>query len=267
MKILSFRRSILIIIILAAFSGLFYSSEDELTGLEDRYSFAIRYLGLKIADVQLIDIRNQEESRIEVKAKSVSIGNILFKINNKYIIIYKEDYIPQEYYKSIKQKGFNQEKTTLWFPSEKKMEIRIDINPIKNFHYEEDRFHDFFSALLYIRAHVVPKESEEIFVYANNNIWIAQIKNLGQDIVARKEAIKYSIDFRQKSNNKKQRSDVLTNNLVKEDSTLYLWFTDDDKRLPIQAEYDSSPFSVFWTLESYDISPVIGSQTWLDIND
>ncbi|MBW6516217.1 MAG: DUF3108 domain-containing protein [Candidatus Cloacimonetes bacterium] len=260
MKSLSFKTLLLIVLILSISGGDLLFSADEVVDTNIQFTFAIRYLGLKVADVRLNDTRTQNEGRIDVIAKSVSLGNILFKINNKYSVEYQRDYIPYSYSKSIEQKNFTQEKTTLWFPLEKRMEIKVDNTLASHFHYEEEQFHDFFSALLYIRDHIVSKEPQDIYIYANSNFWVAQISKLGEDKIGKRNTIKYSINFQQSSNNQKQRSDVLTNNIIKEDNTLYLWFTDDDERLPLQAEYDTSPFSVFWTLESYEISSPISYQ-------
>ncbi len=247
---MSFKRVISTILLFLLFAAGNIFSEVQQTFRKNRFSFNIRYLGMKIAEVELTDNIGKGEGNIIVKANSVGLGNILFKIDNQYETEYIDDYLSIIYSKSIQQKNFTQERKNYLKPSEKKVETLLDG---KRSNYSlpgmEDA-RDFFSALLYLR-NTVAGQTQRIQIYANNNIWSAQISYLGEDKIKKKDTLKYRIDFQQISRNKKQRSDVLTNNIVKEDGALYLWFSNDDDRLFLQAEYEASPFSVFWTLEDH----------------
>ena len=52
-------------------------------------------------------------------------------------------------------------------------------------------------------------------------------------------------------NDEKERSDMLTNNLVNEERSLVFWFSDDEQRLPLKAKFKMKPFAVVWKLNSY----------------
>ena len=45
---------------------------------------------------------------------------------------------------------------------------------------------------------------------------------------------------------------MLTNNLVDEGKHLLFWFSDDEKRIPLRAEFNMKPFPVVWELENYE---------------
>ncbi len=250
---MNFNRIILLIVVLPILTGsLSYSSEiDTAETISNRFSFAIRYLGMKVTEVDLIDSQKDDGGTIEVKATSVSFGKLLFRVNNTYKIEYSGSYLPNQYDKMIRQKNFSQHKRNMFDRSGGRLLTWTDGEYEEFLDMELDNCRDFFSALLSLR---VASTIENLTVYANNNLWNGQLTYLGNDVVDKKKTDKYRIQFSQITDNRTRRSDVLTNNIVKEVSFLYLWITDDEMRLPVKAEYDASPFSVFWTLEDYQIS-------------
>ena len=66
-----------------------------------------------------------------------------------------------------------------------------------------------------------------------------------------KNTIKVKLNFKKNGVFSKGKSDILTNNLVSESNSLYFWFTDDELKIPVKAEYSSSPFAVTWLLTNY----------------
>jgi len=240
--------------ILLLISLLYSDNETSDEVYSNQFRFAIRYLGMKITEVELIDTRTEAQGSIEVKAKSVSFGRLLFRVDNTYRIEYTDAYIPGQYDKFIKQKNFSHHKRAVFDRSGERLLIWREGEHTEFSGMDLKDCRDFFSALLVLREVPVIHDSFALTIYANNNLWNGQVTYSGNEIIDKRETIKYRILFNQITDNKTQRSDVLTNNIVKEESSLYLWITDDDMRLPLKAEYDASPFSVFWTLEDYDIS-------------
>jgi hypothetical protein len=115
---------------------------------------------------------------------------------------------------------------------------------------------DFFSALLFLRTYTRSANDGKVFIYANYNTWEAAFIKVTEEKVKDTLCDKYEIKFRKVSSNQHKRSDVLTNNIVKEGNILYLWFSQDEERVPIQAEYKMSPFSVMWYLEGHELNRV-----------
>jgi hypothetical protein len=69
--------------------------------------------------------------------------------------------------------------------------------------------------------------------------------------IGRYNTIKLELTFEALDDTERMRSDILTNNLIREENTLKLWFTDDDRRIPVRAKYITRPFNVFWNIRRY----------------
>ncbi len=243
--------SLLFIIVLSTTLSAFSADEPV---RENRFSFSIRYLGMRIAEVELTDNFEENIGRILIEARSVSVGNIVFRIENTYTVLYRHDFLPDSYIKSIRQKNFSQERSVIFNQSERRI-VTITDGKRRDYQIEDmQEVRDFFSALLYLRETIQPEHLPELLVYANNNIWLVEVAYLTRDRVAKRDAYQYLLRFKQLSNNKRERADVLTNNIIKEESTLQLWISSDEEKLLLKAEYVSSPFSVFWSLEDYQLS-------------
>ena len=112
---------------------------------------------------------------------------------------------------------------------------------------------DFFSALLYLSNHV--QDKGDLWLDANRLIWKASYVSVGREILktplGKTPAIKLKMTFRKISPEPKENTDMLTNQLVNEDNTLYLWISDDGRNLPLKAKYERKPFPVYWEIVSY----------------
>ena len=218
------------------------------------YSFSIRYLGVSVAEVTLTDMYDKDNDigEITVDAASTKVGAIFFKIDNLYRSSYKDCYQPIRYTKKIKQKGFQMEREIEFdAPNElayitNNQEVRTEISSGKT-------NRDFFSSLLYLTKHSEDSKSGTITTYGNYNFWETKYEKIGEDRVEGNLCDKYKITFNKTTDYATKRSDVLTNNIVKEDSSLYLWFTKSEERLPIKAEYEMTPFALTWRLNDYTV--------------
>jgi hypothetical protein len=113
---------------------------------------------------------------------------------------------------------------------------------------------DFFTALFYIRNNL--DNPKRLYLDASSVIWSCDYQVVGKDVInsciGSVEAIKIEVFFRKISPEKKERSDMLTNNLLKEDGKLEMWFTNDSLHLPLKTRYNKKPFPVLWLLRSYE---------------
>ena len=114
---------------------------------------------------------------------------------------------------------------------------------------------DFFSSLLFLRK-INGLKFEKIYLDANKIIWSADLTLMKKEKISTQigtfECNKYQIKFKKISNEKKERSDILTNNLVNEKGILYFWITDDKYKIPVLAKYMCKPFPVYWKIKSYE---------------
>lgn len=222
-----------------------------LTALDksENYLFSIRYLGVKVAEVSLENRKHSDtQGKITVAASSESVGSMLFQLNNQYTSHYRNDFSTFQYNKVINQKAFNMRKDARFDLENGQIEIREN-DSLTVIDYDLQS-RDFFSSLLYLRT-VNDLDSLVIPIYANNNIWAAECFYKGTDTIGKSRADEYLITFQRITDNEYKRSDVLTNNIIKEDSNLTLWFSKDLARLPLKAKFNSSPFPTYWHLEKY----------------
>jgi hypothetical protein len=114
---------------------------------------------------------------------------------------------------------------------------------------------DFFSSLFFLREELNHKEKGMMWLDANHIPWIASWEIVEREEIktfsGKQNSVKVKLTFEKGENRKKERSDMLTNNLVKEDSDLFFWFSDDNKKLPLKAVFAMKPFSVVWILDEY----------------
>lgn len=241
------------VLIISLFLNNLHLTAETPNSRTDRYRFSLTYLGMTVAEVVMKDEKTENQGILSVQALSTRAGKLLFPINNRYCINYLGQYLPVSYEKDIEQRGFSLNKIANFNREHGKVVITdssvqqtIELN-------SEGR--DFFSSLLYL-SDIIRTESGNwieqgsIIVYANNNFWQANYLYEGKQRIRRIDAGKYRITFKRISNNESDRSDVLTNNLIKEDAELFLWYSQDKGELPLRAEFTGSPFSVFWHLET-----------------
>lgn len=212
----------------------------------------ITYLGMPAVNVNMAI----SDSLLSVSAKSVSITKMLAKMDNLYEVKFTSTQILPIYYKKIiKQNKYSEDRITFYnrkklIGSRKSFLTHTSINYKIN---EESR--DFFSSLLLMRK-INGQKHKEIYLDANTRIWKADLTLVKTENIATKignfECNKYQIKFKKISHEKKERSDMLTNNLVNEKGILYFWITNDGRNIPVLAKYSRKPFPVYWKIKSYE---------------
>ncbi|MBN1948327.1 MAG: DUF3108 domain-containing protein [Candidatus Cloacimonetes bacterium] len=212
----------------------------------------IKYLGLNVVKVE---ISNNNLDQLTVKARSTALASIAAGMDNTYSIVYEDNHLPRLYTKKINQKNYT-EAREIFYDREKLLAYRTSfLDPARSSIYsirEESR--DFFSALFYLPSRL-DEEQGEFWIDAARVTWKATFVNLGKEVlntaIGRLPTTKVRIEFQKSSAEEPERSDMLTNNLVSENNSLYIWYSDDDKAIPVKARFNMSPFPVVWKLESY----------------
>ncbi|MDP8221057.1 MAG: DUF3108 domain-containing protein [Candidatus Stygibacter frigidus] len=212
---------------------------------------SIRYLGFKVVKVDMIDC----DSVLTVTAKASGFGSIANRMDNQYQINYFGEFLPNEYRKIIYQKDYTENRIIGYDRINLKADRKSLLSKELDFQYPimpESR--DFFSALYYIRTHL--KNHSPIYLDANSLIWKADFQVVDKEdintVLGKQSAFVVEVKFKKISQTTRQRSDMLTNNLVNEDNVLSLWISDTEDRLPLKARYNMKPFSVYWILDTYE---------------
>lgn len=217
----------------------------------DEMLLSIRYLGLPVVRVTITD----NDSILTISAQATTIGSIAARMNNTYISNYTADYLSISYRKIIQQKDYTEDRIIYYdrenLVAKRTSYLREDIS--KDYVIKEFS-RDFFSALFYLRR-ILNNPQGEFWLDANSLIWKASYKIIEEEMInttlGKINTIKVKIDFENVDKREKERSDMLTNNLVSEEQSLYLWFTNDEKHLPVKAKFAMKPFPVFWILDDY----------------
>lgn len=217
----------------------------------EQYDLAIKYLGISVVNVKISDSNN----KLTVKAKATSIASIAAKMDNLYSIEYIDNYLPIMYAKKINQKDYFEDRITTYDRINLKANRTSFLDAGKDCEYNiVDPIRDFFSSLLYLR-NAIDDEQGEIWLDANKLLWKAKYEVMEKEtikcILGKLRTIKVKIDFINVSGGEKERSDMLTNNLVNEERSLYFWFSDDERRIPVKAKFVMKPFPVTWKLKNY----------------
>jgi len=110
---------------------------------------------------------------------------------------------------------------------------------------------DLFSALYALRGQLL--EDGQVIdspLDLDGQLWMARAVVLGREEVqthlGTHEAIKVGIRFLEPEQvqGARNKSDVLTNNLVRAKTKLTIWFSDDERKIPLRAQYRLVPFSL-----------------------
>lgn len=213
---------------------------------------AIKYLGIKAVHVDI----EQDSTGMSVHAKATSIASIASKLNNYYYTSYEGNEYPVSYEKNINQKDYS-EKRVIKYNRDLQIATRtslLDSTLTKSYSIHKDAL-DFFSALLKLRY--TNEDEGDLWLDANGLPWKAHFTFLEKEKIrtfeGKQNCLKYKIDFTNITGRETERSDMLTNNLVSEENSLYIWFTDNEQRLPVKTMFKMSPFSVVWKMESYEL--------------
>jgi len=215
----------------------------------EQMNFDIKYLNISVAKLHF----SLHENELMVKAKSTNITSFLTdNIDNLYVVSYRDEYIPVVYKKMIKQEKYKENSTTIYHDNSADY-----LNTIKNENFKyavSQDSREIFTALFYLR-NLDLQNQNTINLDVNRNHWQVRsgfVKKCQiNTILGKKKSILVKLDFKKIKGAVKIKSDILTNNLVNEKNSLYFWFSDDQYRIPLKAEYQTSPFSVTWLLTNY----------------
>ena len=217
----------------------------------ERIELSIKYLGLRVVKVLIEDNNNV----LSVSAKATSLASVAASMDNIYLVRYTGNYLPEKYSKKVNQRKYFEDRSTTYNRVKKKAYRESFIDSIRNCEYEINPLsRDFFSALFYLRT-AIDKEVGNMWLDANKVIWEAHFEVVEKEsikcILGDINTIKVKIDFKKISPEESERSDMLTNNLVSEKNSLYFWFSDDSRRIPVKAKFTLSPFPIIWKLKEY----------------
>lgn len=219
--------------------------------LAEIFDISIKYLGFSVVKVTVTN----KDSILIVNARSTFIASIASNMDNSYRTVYSGNFLPSKYEKHIDQGDYFEDRIIEYNRQTLTAKRISNISPERNCEYTiKPQSRDFFSALFYLRE-AINDPAGELWIDANKLIWRVEYSIVGKEEIStafgKKRAIKVKMNFHNYLNEEKDRSDMLTNNLVNEERSLIFWFSDDEQRLPLKAKFMMKPFAVVWKLNSY----------------
>jgi len=215
----------------------------------EKAKYEVRYLTLPVVRVSMestpITEPDSGSYRIYITARTTKFWSMFYPIDNFYWTYLDTIGLPLIYRRNINEKSLKKQ-------SSEQFDHRFN-----RIYYEGDTAIDhpgdlenFFSALYRLRtAPLYLGMADSFYINVEKASWIARWTVEGiKDIKAGGKQIScYQIDVKFTSklqDTKRLPTDALSLNLVSEDTILKIYISKDDWRLPINVEYQLTPFDV-----------------------
>jgi len=188
---------------------------------------------------------DQSSYHLAITAKSTPFYSLLYPVDNRYDSFFTWPHFrTSRYERHIREPGVDLQRVVRYqngqaiADGEEPVSVPRDVR-------------DLFSALYALRGQPL-KENQVIDspMDLDGQLWVVRATVLGRERVKSRRdvhiAIKVMVRFLSPKQAQRTRraSDVLTNNLVKERTKLTIWFSDDEQRIPLKAQYRFSPFFI-----------------------
>jgi len=213
-------------------------------------------MGISASKVSIDYCKCDSLNVITSYVKSRALTKFLYDLDNKYTVYSDSLFLTTKYLKDIDQGNYSEDRIITYNREGKKANQFDTHNPSRNGEYDiTSGTRDFFSMLFYIRK-LKGELTGSADLDGSGTIWETHFEQLGEEKISsclgKINAIKVKFSFKKISEQIRPRSDLVTNNLFKEDNILYFWFSADERRIPLKAEFDRKPFSVYWRLINYE---------------
>jgi len=222
--------------------------------LAETYEYRLTCVGIPIASISVHDkTNNNSDKSISVYIKSLNVTSLFPYISNHYVTYYKDNYVPYRYEKLVNQAKYREDRS-VDFDQSKGLAIFTDNLSRNNFKYDfPTPTRDFFSALLYIKNRV--NQVSYLWIDANKKTWRLHSELIGREKIStplgKQWATKVRFTFKKNFQGETENTDMVTNNLIREDRELILWFGEQKPYLPLMAKASHKLVPVYLTLQKY----------------
>ncbi|MBD3167991.1 MAG: DUF3108 domain-containing protein [candidate division Zixibacteria bacterium] len=223
---------------------------------QDEHSkYSVRFLGFPVVRVNIQNGPIDSDSgayRISIEARTTKFWSMFYRVDNFYWTYLDTVGMPVVYKRKIEEKSIKKE-------TEQTFDHRFN-----RIYYEGNtaidhpgELENFFSGLFRLRT--LPLEvgfRDSFYINAEKAIWMVrsnvldtvELNHQGRDI----ECFKVDVEFQRVTPEAKPLpSDVLTLNIVSEDTDLKIYISSDERRLPIKIDYNLSPFNVVASIDEF----------------
>lgn len=207
-------------------------------------TYKISSLGLKVADLSI----NLGNNNMHIHAENTTKNLVFPHINNHYYISFDDYSKPLSYLRIIHQDSLKDSVIVSYAKADSVEMWQKSING-KLTYPAATPTRDVFSLLFYLTKH---NAAGEYILDGNGIPWKAIVQNQGQEItrtsLGKFSTTKYQITFQRQTNKKTPYIDMLTHNILSEDSALTLFVSADG--IPVKATIKKNKLGMTWDLLS-----------------
>ncbi len=231
---------------------------NDLPFTDEKLTFEVTFLNIPVvtAELEVTEVGfsgNEPVLHLAVTGRSTSFYSLLYPVNNRYDAYFTwPSARTLKYSRSISEPGVDLQRTIRYQDGLARTE-GAEPRPVPR------GVRDLFTALYALRGYPLDDgQLVESLLDLDGEIWTVRTTVLGHETtqtdMGTHQAIKVLVRFQPMNPDDPSRpeSDVMTNNLVRENTKLTFWFSDDDRRLPLRAEYRMAPFSLKTVLKSME---------------
>ncbi|MBC8383212.1 MAG: DUF3108 domain-containing protein [Candidatus Cloacimonetes bacterium] len=220
---------------------------------ETIYEYSVHYAGLPVALVKITLNSTDSLQTITLESTSKGLVSALFPIENTYVSSCNTAFLPYYFWKTIYQQNVKEKKIILFNQKEGSIIIRNVLNNRADTLQCSDPIHDIVSVSFSLLSDV--PEQKCYACYGNYRIWqlnAEKSKTVTLSFQKKKyECFEYKIKSEIQYDSKiDSKTDILTNNIFKNNGTTYYWISKEAPHLLLKAKYNRFPFSIYLYLNN-----------------
>lgn len=257
------RLFLLITILLTSTLTSIYAAETETytPQIGEKLTFDVKALGIKAVDV-VFEVMGKDTVKdfpvyhIRCTAKTIPIfSKLIYNVDNVYeVYVDQTTLLPRNFSRKIRQGKEDHYDQDIYFWIEKNAAY-YDKNyamkiPAATF--------EFFSAFYYLRqrADLSIGDTLRLDALSDKILWqidiVAEAKETIEVSDEEYDTVRYKFDFSTEDDEKTLENrppDLFLKNIFGCHGTAHLWLSDDEKRIPVKAEFKRSPYTLSLTLK------------------
>ncbi len=211
--------------------------------------YDVKALGLKVAKVRLEN--NTRKQTINVSVKSTFTSRIFPPVDNRYQVNYVSGYYPVKYYRKIHQSDLRDTVMICYNRESKTASVLSSQSSVEKKYSVPSEIRDYFSFFTMLTLEDLP--TGKYVIDGNGCPWMATV-NLEKTETIRNAtgkftAKKYNVSFQNMTGRKMPYIDMITHNLLNEDTTLSLWIS--TNHIAVKASMRKKAVSMIWDLIGY----------------
>jgi hypothetical protein len=218
--------------------------------LGENLTAEISFLNIPVATANLRVTQETSEVgqpvfHLAISAKSTPFYSILYRVDNRYDSFFTWPEVRTlRYQRHISEPGVDLRRVVTYQNglAHCGQEEPVPVPP---------EVGDIFSTLYALRGQ--PLRDDQVIdspLDLDGQLWLVRAKVLGRERVktrlATHQAIKVQVNYLRADQTQRDRSksDILTNNLVREKTRVIIWFSDDERKIPLKAQCRAAPFTI-----------------------